>query len=318
MDSKQVVCNVAPGLQGLLVPVGDLSSLEGNPRRGDVEAVARSYEMFGQRKPIIYQTRRKKKVVVAGNHQLKAALSLGWTHIAVVAADDLSKREATAYAIADNRVSDLGSYDNAALLDMLDGLDQQLLDAVSFDTDAMDALVGLLRPEPGAGGDDFVPAFKPDPVSRQGDVWLLGDHRLACGSATDSATVSAAMGGAAASAVWTDPPYGVSYVGKTADALTIANDNLGVLELRAFLLEAFAVALDVSENGASWWVTGPGGPLSEVFGSVLNELGVWRQQLIWVKHSMVMGRSDYHYKHEPIWCSAYWADGQEADDCVGV
>lgn len=112
--------NIADGLTDLLHPVADLHELPGNPRRGDVEAVKASYERFGQRKPIVVRTDDDGQVVVvAGNHQLKAVRELGWHQVAVVWADDLTADEATAFALADNRVADLGSYDNADLLAML-------------------------------------------------------------------------------------------------------------------------------------------------------------------------------------------------------
>lgn len=98
----------------------------------------------------------------------------------------------------------------------------------------------------------------------------------------------------------TDPPYGVSYVGKTAEAKTIENDDLDPDALEVFMDERMKVAMKYGEPGAAVYMATPGGPLNEIFQRVLNRLGILRQTLIWVKDSMVMGRSDYHYKHEPI------------------
>ena len=102
-----------------------------------------------------------------------------------------------------------------------------------------------------------------------------------------------------ADCIWTDPPYGVSYVGKTKDALTIQNDSLNPKELRGLLDGAFGQALRYSDPGAAWYVAAPPGPLHLVFGNCLLDLGIYRQQIIWAKDVFVLGHADYHYKHEP-------------------
>lgn len=111
---------IAPSLAALAFPVADLVELPGNPRRGDVEAVARSYERFGQRKPIVCRRDGDAVVVIAGNHQLMAARQLGWSHVAVAWADDLDEDDARGFALADNRVAELGGYDDEALLAMME------------------------------------------------------------------------------------------------------------------------------------------------------------------------------------------------------
>jgi ParB-like chromosome segregation protein Spo0J len=130
--------NIPDELTPFLVPVGDLSELPGNPRRGDVEAVKRSYATFGQRKPIVGRRMDDgTSVVVAGNHQLKAARELGWSHIAVVWADDLTDDEAKAFALADNRVAELGGYDDESLTRLLEEVaeDSALLAATGYTTE---------------------------------------------------------------------------------------------------------------------------------------------------------------------------------------
>lgn len=138
---------IAPALVDLAVPVGRLEALPGNPRRGDVEAVMRSYERFGQRKPIVARktggsARAPSGVVIAGNHQLEAATRLGWPKIAVVWVSD-DEATANAYALADNRTSDLAHNEDADLLALLRSLDDELLEAASFTADDLDALAVL-------------------------------------------------------------------------------------------------------------------------------------------------------------------------------
>jgi site-specific DNA-methyltransferase (adenine-specific) len=138
-------------------------------------------------------------------------------------------------------------------------------------------------------------------------VWLLGPHRLAVGDSTDPNVWDALLAGGKADCMWTDPPYGVAYVGKTKDALTIENDALDEDGLADFLGSVLALALVNSRPGAAWFVASPPGPLHLVFGAALHRLDVLRQTLIWVKDQFVMGRSDYHYRHEPIFYG--WTPG---------
>lgn len=130
---------IADDLSALATPIEDLILLPGNPRKGDVEAVKRSYEKFGQRKPIVALL---DGTVIAGNHQLMAARELGWTRIAVVRVDD-DDQTAKAFALADNRTGDLGSYDNDALLQLLQDVagDGDLLIATGFNADDLNDLM---------------------------------------------------------------------------------------------------------------------------------------------------------------------------------
>jgi DNA modification methylase len=132
-----------------------------------------------------------------------------------------------------------------------------------------------------------------------GQVWLLGEHRLMCGDSTKAEDVARLMGGEKASCMWTDPPYGVGYVGKTKDALTMQNDGAG--NLSELLMAALTNADKILIGSAPFYIAHPAGALQVVFLRVVEAIG-WRihEQLIWVKDSMVLGHSDYHYKHEPI------------------
>ena len=133
---------IAADLAGLATPVDDLRTLDGNPRRGDVPAVARSLMAFGQRKPIVA---RRDGTVIAGNHTLVAARSLGWDRIAVVWVDD-DDTTAKAFALADNRSAELGGYDDADLRAMLEALagDAELLAATSWDASHLEDLAARL------------------------------------------------------------------------------------------------------------------------------------------------------------------------------
>lgn len=287
-------------LRPLLVPIDTLVPLQGNPRRGDVEAVVRSLTEFGQLKPVTH--RSSDMTVTAGNHTRLAALSLGWTHLASVPTDHDETRS-KAWAVADNRTSDLAVNDDedlAAMLQEIAAADAELLHAASYtDTDLADLLKSLEPP--------FVPKTDPDavpdppvvPVTQLGDVWVLGDHRLVCGDCTDPAVVTRVLDGALADMTWTDPPYGVDYVGKTADKLTIDGDTAdGLYDL---LLGAFKAMLDGLRPGSPWYLAAPPGPRGTTFRLAVDAAGLnLHQVLVWVKDQFVLGHSDYHYRHEDI------------------
>jgi site-specific DNA-methyltransferase (adenine-specific) len=289
---------ISADLASLAVPIGDLRLLDGNPRRGDVDAVKRSLERFGQRKPVVCKA---DGTVTAGNHTLKAALALGWSHLARVVEDD-DDATALAWALADNRTAELGDYDDAELLAMIDEVgDVDLLVSASWGAEAIEALREALEADGVKNPIDTDPDDVPDSapgVTVPGDVWLLGEHRVMCGDATDPMALERLLAGDLADVVWTDPPYGVAYVGKTADALTIVNDGD---EYEAVLDGAFDSVLAGCRPGAAVYVAAPPGPRGVPFAVKLDARGLFRQRLAWVKDVFVLGHSDYHYRHEDIY-----------------
>ena len=130
-------------------------------------------------------------------------------------------------------------------------------------------------------------------------MYRLGPHRLLVGDATDMAAVEELLDGDRCDCMWTDPPYGVNYTGKTQDALTIRND--GADDLPGLLAGAFAAATAALKPGSAVYVASPPGPLNMTFAEAFIKAGwLFRQNLVWVKDVMVLGHSDYHYRHEPI------------------
>ena len=142
--TRDTTCEIVPDLERLAFPVDRLTPLRENPRQGDVQAAARSYATFGQRKPIVAKREGDGGIVIAGNHQLAAARELGWEKIAVVWVDD-DDITAKAFALADNRTADLGTYDDSNLLAMLQAVhdaDAGLFASTAYDEDALAALIG--------------------------------------------------------------------------------------------------------------------------------------------------------------------------------
>lgn len=288
---------IAADLHALQVPIDTLRQLPGNPRRGDVDAVAASLQRFGQRKPIVA---RADGTITAGNHTWQAAKQLGWDRIAVVRVDD-DDATASAFALADNRTAELGSYDDGLLLDLIQSIDDKDLLA---DTGWSDDAVADLLEQIGSDLPDLPPpdeAGEPpaEPLTKPGDVWILGGHRVVCGDATDVLAYDALLCGDKVDCVWTDPPYGVDYVGKTGDALTIRND--GAEGLDDLLAACFGALSTVGKPGAAVYVAHPAGALSITFLQQFVAAG-WRlhQTLVWDKGTIALGHSDYHYSHEPI------------------
>jgi DNA modification methylase len=152
--------------------------------------------------------------------------------------------------------------------------------------------LGLTEP------DDLPPEpDQADTYVKSGDVFQLGRHRILCGDSTNPVDVARLVGGEQAECLWTDPPFGINYVGKTADQLTIQND--GVDGSDAVILGAFRAA-PLAES-ARFYIAAPAGPRHIAFHEAILAVG-WRihQELVWSKGSIVLGHSDYHYSHEPI------------------
>jgi len=151
----------------------------------------------------------------------------------------------------------------------------------------------------GSADPEEIPPLPEKPKTRLGDLWELGEHRIVCGDATSAMDLARLMNGEKARLLWTDPPYGVGYVGKTRAALRIRNDEeAGLAEL---LSKAFAAAAAVLAPGAAIYIAHPAGPGQAVFlNAFLAQGWVLRQELIWLKDSMVLGHADYHYRHEPL------------------
>jgi DNA modification methylase len=156
--------------------------------------------------------------------------------------------------------------------------------------------------------DNFTPNPEKETIIKKGDLLELGNHRLLCGDSTSEVDVSKLVGTSLVDMVLTDPPYGVSYVGGTSDALTIENDDLEENELAQLVLKAFDRADQICRPGGYWYATVPAGPLHILFAEDWKKRGILRQIMVWVKDSLVLGHSEYHYQHEPILFG--WKEGK--------
>lgn len=277
-----------------VVKVDELTPFPGNPRRGNVELIAESLTEHGQYRPLVVQASTMH--VLAGNHTLAAARKLGWDDV-VVTLVDVDDEQARKIVLVDNRTNDVAVYDEEGLARLLAEVPD--LSGTGWDEASVDSLVfGVEQEAPEVpDGVDDVP--KAAAIAKPGDVFQLGRHRVACGDSTEAATWEKLMpDGEQGFAMWTDPPYGVDYVGKTADALTIEND--GADGLRALLDGAWGGVRAKLRDGAPCYVAHADTMRVEVEESLRAAGFLIRQNLVWVKNTMVLGRSDYHWQHEPI------------------
>jgi site-specific DNA-methyltransferase (adenine-specific) len=234
--------------------------------------------------------------VFCGNQRLLAALELGWTSIPLVFVDiDLAR--ATVWALRDN--SSWGEWDEELLTEILAELERSGVELAltGFENRDLDRLLGGIGTA--NDPDQLPPARTGRPRSKRGERYRLGAHVLVCGDATDAAQLEEALEGEQADLLLSDPPWGVDYVGKTSEQLRITNDDAaGVSRL---LPAAFSAIAAVLAPGAPFYIFSPAGPAGTEFRLAIRDAG-WnlRQELVWVKDSIVLGRSDYHYRHESI------------------
>ncbi len=277
-------------LAELKVPIAGLKLYGKNPRRGNVAAIAESLAAHGQYRPIV--VRQGTNEVLAGNHTLRAAWQLGWVEIAAtfVAVDD---ETAARIVLVDNRASDLGTYDDGALAELLAGLPG--LEGTGYDQHDLDRLLDEQLGED-AGRDTEPGPVPAKPRSRRGDIWQLGAHRLICGDATEPGVVDRLFDLDQAEMIWTDPPYAVAY--EAGDGRTITGDERGDEDHYELLLGALTLAHTVTRPGGAIYLMAGS---SLVGPTALRDAG-WSQRstLIWVKDSFVLNRQDYHWQHEPI------------------
>lgn len=282
-----------------LIPIGAVKPYPGNPRKNEaaVAKVSASIREFGFRQPIVTD---EEGVVIAGHTRLLAAQALGLEAVPVHVAKGLTPAQVKAYRLADNRVAQEAEWDMEALrveIGELSALDFDL-GLTGFDDGELSALLSPAQGlQPGVDPDD-VPPVPVAPITKPGDLIILGRHRLHCGDSTSADDLGRLMIDDRAEVLWTDPPYGVGYIGKTKRALTIQNDTG---DLGTFLASVFEATDRVLNPGARFYVASPAGSRATEIRVALASAG-WalHQGLVWVKDAMVLGHSDYHYRHEDI------------------
>ena len=289
--------------------IADVIPYERNPRINDgaVKAVAASIKEFGWRAPLVVD---ENNVIICGHTRLKAAEHLELDTVPVHVAKGLTPEQIKAYRIADNKTGEIAEWDFDLLpLELADLQNMDFdLSVLGFDTDELDKILNGDDVITGGQTDpDEVPETPEIPVSKAGEIYQLGRHRLMCGDSTSSVDIEALMNGEKVNLLLQDPPYNVAYEGGTAEHLTIQNDNMDDAAFFNFLTDAFKCAVEVMTPGAAFYIFHADSE-GYNFRRACKAAGLQvRQCLVWKKDSLVLGRQDYQWEHEPILYG--WKDG---------
>lgn len=288
----------------------DLLPYARNSRTHSTEQIAQiaaSIQEFGFTNPVLVD---ENNGIVAGHGRVLAAQSLGMEEVPTINIGWMSEAQRRAYVIADNQLALNAGWDESILAEEVAWLNDQNFstDLLGFDPEFLEDLLADDEPvSVGLTDDDAAPTVRADAVSVPGDVWLLGKHRVMCGDSTSIDAVETLMKGGLADQLITDPPYNVAYTGKTKEALTIQNDSMGGEDFRQFLRDAFVAADMVMKPGAVFYIWHADIEGYNFRGACMDAGWKVRQCLIWKKQTLVMGRQDYHWKHEP--CLYGWKEG---------
>ncbi|MEJ3621380.1 site-specific DNA-methyltransferase [Brachymonas sp. G34] len=280
-----------------------------------VAQIAASIREFGWTNPILVDG---ESGVIAGHGRLLAARQLGLTEVPVIELAHLDDAQRRAYVLADNRLALNAGWDEDLLrleLGELQDLDFDL-DLLGFDDDELQTLMAGDEPTvEGLGDEDAVPDIPETPVSRPGDIWIMGAHRLLCGDATVAISYEALLAGQPVDMVFTDPPYNVNYANSAKDKMrgkdrAILNDNLGD-GFHDFLLAALTQMVAHCRGGI--YVAMSSSELDTLQSAFRAAGGKWSTFIIWAKNTFTLGRADYQRQYEPILYG--WPEGKQRHWC---
>lgn len=279
------------------IPIDELKPYERNNKKHqdfDIGEIAKSIEKYGMNDPIGIWKGNK---IIEGHGRLEACKRLGIAEVPCIRLDHLTDEQRREYAIVHNKSSELAEYD-------FDNLKLELPDLDLGDFD-LDFGLDLDDDEETEIVEDDVPEVdnEREPITKLGDIWQLGRHRLMCGDSTDKLTVEKLMCNNKADMVFTDPPYNVDYTGKTEENLKIQNDCFATDEEcgEKLWLPAFENMRSVAKDCCSYYLCMPQGGTHMMMMMMMMKAG-WqvKHELIWKKQSIVLNRADYNYQHEPI------------------
>lgn len=285
--------------------VADLIPYALNSREHSDEQVAQiaaSIRAFGFTNPVLIDEANN---LIAGHGRVMAARKLGMTEVPAIVVTGMDERKRRALIIADNKLALNASWDMEALLVEVRDLGGEFGELMGFSDDELATM--MAEETEGLTDDDAVPEVPAVPVTVEGDVWVLGRHRLMCGDSTSIDHLQRLCDGQLVDMWLTDPPYNVAYEGGTKEKLTIQNDSMGDDQFRQFLRDAYVAADAVMKAGAVFYIWHADSEGYNFRGAAKDAGWTVRQCLIWKKSSLVLGRQDYQWMHEP--CLYGWKDG---------
>ncbi len=302
------------------VDVSALSAFAGNPRThsdGQIDQIAASIREFGWTNPILVDA---DGTIIAGHGRLEAAKRLQLREVPVIRLGHLSEAQRRALVIADNQLALNAGWDEIALSNLIRDLDAEgfELDILGFMAQDLERYLAGIDSDTAAESDEgSIPEVPDEPVSKPGDLWILGNHRLLCGDATVLSDVERLMDGQLADMVFTDPPYNVDYGNVAKGKLNgkdrrILNDALGD-GFYQFLYDACVNMLTVTKGAC--YICMSSSELHTLQKAFTEAGGKWSTFVIWAKNTFTLGRSDYQRQYEPIlygwkrgadhfWCGA--------------
>jgi DNA modification methylase len=314
------------------IEIADINSIQpyiNNPRKlkdSAIEKVAKSIKEFGFRQPIVVDTNR---IIVVGHTRYRASKKLGLKEVPITIAENLTQEQINAYRIADNRTNEEAEWDLELLKTEIKELELAdfNLDLTGFDEDQLNNM--LFEEKQGLTDEDEVPEAPEEPISKLGDIWKLGNHRLMCGDSTlidnfdKLCTEQADM-------IFTDPPYGMSYGGGRAEGNHSLNKNGGVKvkahgmiinddlkddALITLVKDSLSTALMKSKQGCSAYICFTWRTYSEFYKAITDSGFKVKNCIVWDKKSIGLGQSHYRPQHEFIfYCGEQWYGDKSQSD----
>jgi hypothetical protein len=303
-------------------PIERLIPYANNPRlhsEGDLDKIAAAILRWGWTMPVLADD---EGVLIAGHARVGAAAKLGLESVPVVVARGWSEEEKRAYRLADNQLAARASWDPELLRNEIQGLGVAGfdLDLIGFDPDQLVSILAGLG-STGLTDPDSVPEIPAHPVTRLGDTWQLGEHRVGCGDSTSAADVSQVLAGCEPHLMIADPPYGVSYEPSWRGRRKLSSGQLAVGKVLNDDRASWGEAYELFPGDVAYvW---HGALHGDIVAADLAACGlVPRAQIVWVKQHFTLSRGDYHWARNLLVCSAR-RSGQslarrpQADDGLG-
>ena len=287
-----------------MLPIEELHAYENNAKlhpQEQIDQIVKSMQEFGNNDPIAIDENNR---IIEGHGRLLALKQMGEKEAPIIRLKHLTEEQKKAYILVHNQLTLNTGFDEELLRAELESIVDIDMGEYGFDLEILEI------PEEPADVEedsDFDTTPPEEPKSRPGDLYQLGRHRLLCGDSTSIDDVEKLMGGEQVDLLLTDPPYNVAYEGGTSDKLTIQNDDMEDEEFRQFLRDVYASADTVMKPGAAFYIWHADSE-GYNFRGAAHDIG-WtvRQCLIWNKNTLVLGRQDFQWKHEP--CLYGWKDG---------
>lgn len=277
----------------------EIKPYDNNPRNNTeaVKQVKKSLRDFGFQNPIIVD---KDMVIICGHTRYEAAKELKLESVPVIIADELTDQQVKAFRLVDNKTAEYAEWDYDKLMEEIANITDFDMGEYEFNLiEEEDDLEKIVEDTP------LDPELEEEAISKPGDIYILGNHRLMCGDSTKIRDVEKLMDGAIADLVVTDPPYNVNI--ENSKGMKIENDDMSSQAFKEFLIAAFTNLNNALKPGGSFYIWFASREHVN-FETALNEAGLEvRQELIWNKNSLILGRQDYQWKHEP--CLYGWKDG---------